>query len=347
MTRFLRKAMQNLKRDRHIPEQGDMMEILERQDEEEIWESLGRLGFGQEGYFIAVSCGERRLELTEAEGISLRLGRKQWGYILKNHRFSIPERELPNFVSGIGYMEKAVEGREIYEGFEECTARAYQYFVDGEKRLCSRLDETGANHWLDNIQEKVQGNQWGSVSCLLEEIGRSAGRDFTVRSALRLCNLILSNPSLRDEESDFYVYSVEQLVNTYGSFQEMLRRLRQSLDEQGSGEEEGGDFTNATFMKLMRYINENYKKDISLAGAAQTLHMNANYVSQFFKRESGSTFVRYVNQKRLEDAKELLTNTKKNLTDIALEVGFNDAFHFTKTFKKFTGMTPGQYRAGG
>ncbi|MDE5825167.1 MAG: helix-turn-helix transcriptional regulator, partial [Lachnospiraceae bacterium] len=91
-------------------------------------------------------------------------------------------------------------------------------------------------------------------------------------------------------------------------------------------------------------INENYRGEISLTGAAQVLNMNSNYVSQLFKKETGITFVHYVTQKRLEDAKELLSTTKKPLTDIALEVGFNDTFHFIKTFKKVIGMTPGQYR---
>ena len=73
--------------------------------------------------------------------------------------------------------------------------------------------------------------------------------------------------------------------------------------------------------------------------------MNANYLSQLFKKEAGVTFVHYVTQKRLDDAKVLLLTTKKPLTDIALEVGFNDTFHFIKTFKKFVGMPPGQYRS--
>lgn len=74
------------------------------------------------------------------------------------------------------------------------------------------------------------------------------------------------------------------------------------------------------------------------------MKMNANYVSRLFKKETGTTFAYYITQKRIEDAKELLTTTKKPLTDIAMEVGFNDTFHFIKTFKKFMGMTPGQYR---
>ena len=179
---------------------------------------------------------------------------------------------------------------------------------------------------------------------MLEEIGQKGREDFTVRSALRLCNMIFAHSLFQSEENDSYIYSIEQLVNTYGDFTEMLRQLCCFLDENVSGAEGEQNFTNGTFLKLMRYINDNYRNEISLTSAAQAMNMNSNYISQLFKKETGITFVHYITQKRLEDARELLTTTKKPLTDIALEVGFNDTFHFIKTFKKYVGMTPGQYR---
>ena len=81
-----------------------------------------------------------------------------------------------------------------------------------------------------------------------------------------------------------------------------------------------------------------------MTGAAAALYMNPNYISQLFKKEAGVTFVHYVTQKRVDDAKKLLVTTQKTLSDIAIEVGFNDSFYFIKTFKKFVGVTPGQYR---
>lgn len=347
VTRFLRKAVQNLRKDKHIIGWADLMEILERREEDEIRECLSQLGFYQEKYYIAVSSGERKLDVLEASGISVRLGRGQWGYIMKTNcirQLGNEIYQLPDW-SGIGYIQQALSGDVIYEAFEECTARAFQYFVDGENRVCSQLDDWRANRWLDGIQKKVQADQWERLGSMLEEIGKKGREDFTVRSALRLCNLIFSHSLFRDEENDYYIYSIEQLVNTYGDFPEMIRQLRRFLEENASGAESEQNFTNVTFMKLMKYINENYKSEISLTGAAQILNMNSNYISQLFKKETGITFVHYVTQKRLEDAKELLTTTKKPLTDIALEVGFNDTFHFIKTFKKFIGMTPGQYRA--
>lgn len=344
--RFLRRAVQNLQKDQHMIDWADLMEILERREESEIRECLAHLGFYQEKYFVAVSGGERKLLALEESGISVRLGRGQWGYIMCTNRIRQLGDELyqiPGW-SGIGYVQQALAGEVIYEAFEECTARAFQYFVDGENKLCSQLDDWRANRWLDEVQKKIQTDQWERLVSILEEIGQKGREDFTVRSALRLCNLIFSHSLFRDEENDYYIYSIEQLVNTYGDFPEMLRQLQRFLEENAAEAESEQNFTNATFMKLMKYVNENYRSEISLTGAAQVLNMNSNYISQLFKRETSITFVYYITQRRLDDAKELLTTTKKPLTDIALEVGFNDTFHFIKTFKKFIGMTPGQYR---
>lgn len=344
VTYFLRRAVQNLKKDGRTVNREDLMEVLERREGNEIRECLSQSGFYQEKYFIAVSSGERKLDTLEEGGIAVRLGRGQWGYIMKTNRIRQLGADInlqPDWL-GIGYVQQALPGEMIYEAFEECTARAFQYFIDRDCRVCAQLDEWRANRWLDSVQKMVQTQQWENLKNTLQEIDRQGREDFTVRSALRLCNLIFSHTMFRDEENDYYIYSIGQLVNTYGDFSEMLRQLRLFLEENAAEEQ---NFTNVTFLKLVKYINENYRSEISLTGAAQVLNMNANYVSQLFKKEAGITFVHYITQKRLEDAKELLSTTKKPLTDIAVEVGFNDTFHFIKTFKKFVGVTPGQYRS--
>ena len=142
VTRILHKAVQNLRKDKHMIGWEDLMEILERREENEIRECLSQLGFYQKKYFIAVSSGERKLDALEAAGISVRLGRGQWGYIMKTNRIKQLGDELyqlPDW-SGIGYIQQALSGEVIYEAFEECIARAFQYFVDGENKLCSQLD---------------------------------------------------------------------------------------------------------------------------------------------------------------------------------------------------------------
>ena len=99
------------------------------------------------------------------------------------------------------------------------------------------------------------------------------------------------------------------------------------------------------FMELMSYINENYKKDISLASAAKNCYMTPNYVSQLFKKETGMTFVHYITQLRMEEAVRLLETTKKSTAEICSMVGYNDYLYFLRIFKKYTGKTIKQYRA--
>lgn len=349
----LRKAVQNLKVSRHMAVREDLMEILERGDREEIRECLEKMGFPGGKCYVVASVGEKRLAELKKISISMRLGRGQWGYLIHmNEAKSLLEElrakgcnqqhiKLPDG-QGIGYMEKPVEAGEIYDALEECIIRAYQYFVNREHCICGETDESRANVWLDRVRTEFSQNRWEKISYILTEIREKGMDDFSVRSSLRLCNLILSSKPYRPEENDYYVYSIKTLVTEYGTLENMLVMLKQYLEEKNT--EAQMAFSNTTFMKLIKYINENYRGNISLSGAAQAVCMNPNYVSQLFKKETGVTFINYITQKRLDDAKELLVTTPKSLNDIAVEVGFNDYFYFIKTFKKFTGMTPGQYR---
>ena len=166
---------------------------------------------------------------------------------------------------------------------------------------------------------------------------------FTVRSAVKLCNIIFTGSLFREEETDYYIYGIRQLVTEYGNLRTMLESLRAAiLAARTEGAEE--NYTNAAFMKLMVYIKENYKKEISLSTAGEALHMNPNYVSQLFKKEAGITFIHYITQLRMEEAVNLLSMTKKPVVEIASEVGYNDYFYFCKTFKKYMGKTPSRYR---
>lgn len=115
--------------------------------------------------------------------------------------------------------------------------------------------------------------------------------------------------------------------------------MTQRLEELLSATAEGASpaITNSNFFKLLKFVNAHYMEDISLAGTAAILHMNPNYVSQMFRRETGETFTRYITDLRITQAKKLLRTEDSAISDIALSVGFNDYFYFLKTFKKSQG----------
>ena len=96
--------------------------------------------------------------------------------------------------------------------------------------------------------------------------------------------------------------------------------------------------------KAIRYISKNYATDLTLPEVAEHVHLNPAYFSSLFKQSTGSSFKEYLNLVRVEESKRLLSNTDFSIMDIAQAVGFEDQSYFTKIFKKYTGLTPRQYR---
>jgi YesN/AraC family two-component response regulator len=82
---------------------------------------------------------------------------------------------------------------------------------------------------------------------------------------------------------------------------------------------------------------------ITLVEAAKTVHFSSQYLSKIFKEETGYTFKQYLNMIRIENSKKLLKEGDLSLMDICYLVGFSDQSHFSRTFKKISGMSPKKY----
>lgn len=96
--------------------------------------------------------------------------------------------------------------------------------------------------------------------------------------------------------------------------------------------------------KAIQYISRNFSHHPTLEETANHVHLNPAYFSTLFRQSTGSTFKEYLNMVRIEESKRLLANTDYSIIDIALATGFEDQSYFSKVFKKYTGLTPKQYR---
>ena len=74
------------------------------------------------------------------------------------------------------------------------------------------------------------------------------------------------------------------------------------------------------------------------------MNINKCYFCSIFKKETGSTFINYLNSYKIEKSKELLKNPNLSLLDIALSVGFNNQSYYSTVFKKITSKTPLEFR---
>lgn len=97
--------------------------------------------------------------------------------------------------------------------------------------------------------------------------------------------------------------------------------------------------------KLLIHIDADLTADLSLSALAKLLNVNSSYLSALFKKELGSTLTEYVSTRRVKYAMFLLSTTNLQVQAIAQHCGIPDVNYFTRTFKRYAGVTPKEYRA--
>lgn len=152
---------------------------------------------------------------------------------------------------------------------------------------------------------------------------------------------------------------IEQLIETmYGIFTEFSTRDSSFEDVCGArltlacaligraaiGNDVGSFARNEKLFVSLKYINENYNSDISVAKLAEMEHFTVNYYRSLFVKCTGQTPVEYITAIRIDRAKKLLSGTKLQISDVADAVGYKDQIYFSRVFKKTVGMSPTEYR---
>jgi len=93
--------------------------------------------------------------------------------------------------------------------------------------------------------------------------------------------------------------------------------------------------------KIIDYFEDHYAEKISLDQIAENMYLSPFYISRIFKAETGDTPIRYLINIRLEHAWEILKENKElSIQEVAALVGYEDAYHFSKLFKKKFGVSP-------
>ncbi|MHB0756540.1 AraC family transcriptional regulator [Polaribacter sp. M15] len=96
---------------------------------------------------------------------------------------------------------------------------------------------------------------------------------------------------------------------------------------------------------IYKHINENFKDHISLDEISELASMTVPAFCRYFKKTTGKTFTKLVNEYRVVHATKLLAESNMSIADISFECGFNNFSHFNKLFKEFTGKSASVYRS--
>lgn len=96
---------------------------------------------------------------------------------------------------------------------------------------------------------------------------------------------------------------------------------------------------------IFKHINNNFQNHISLDEIAEKVSMTVPAFCRYFKKATGKTFTKLVNEYRVVHATKLLLESQSSITDVCFESGFNNFSHFNKLFKEITGKSASKYRS--
>ncbi len=105
-----------------------------------------------------------------------------------------------------------------------------------------------------------------------------------------------------------------------------------------------GAFNYYPWNRLLQYVDDHYSEHISLSEAAQIAGLEMSSFCAFFRTAVGINFTDWLRQVRIWEAVELMKTSDLPTTEIALEVGFVETITFEQEFKKYTLMTPKEFK---
>ena len=141
----------------------------------------------------------------------------------------------------------------------------------------------------------------------------------------------------------------EALLRAVGKVRE-ITRLRHYYQYEGYRGAEGGgpdqeDAAPGPVRQAMEYIRRNLDMELSRTQIAEAIYLNPEYLSRLFKRETGSSLSDYILTEKMRVAQTLLADTSVPVSLVASKVGYSNFSYFSQVFKKYTGVSPGEYRA--
>jgi YesN/AraC family two-component response regulator len=141
--------------------------------------------------------------------------------------------------------------------------------------------------------------------------------------------------------SDVFIVQIEETNEVSGLVEleyEMLYTLMEALNN------EKRPSYNAIVNKTISFIHDEILNHLSLKRIASAMNVHPYYLSKIFKQEVNISIKDYINKKRIEDSKYFLLHSDSSILDIAILLGFCNQSYYTQVFRKYTDMTPLEFR---
>ena len=139
---------------------------------------------------------------------------------------------------------------------------------------------------------------------------------------------------------------MEELEEAVSVMVQNLSHMKERTEDGKVVQEEPEETAAGSFIaqNAVKYIEENYMEKLKLSDVADHVYVSQWHLSKILNQHVEKSFSDILNQTRIEKAKELLWEPSLRIGDIAEKVGFLDMAHFSRVFKKFTGLSANEFR---
>ena len=270
------------------------------------------------GSLILAGISKRHLALIELKNayIEAQSALDFSSHLDQRTTFAMIADDIPHHGSSISLNASDVEVRRLvnvlkYGDVEKISMCAKELFQQAQKQNLNRFEYTAfLSEWVGVL----------SRNCLLNETSEGETMIF------RLSREMESKVGLPFEEGCRWFIDCCCQVS---------KILQKDIHQSSKGQ----------IMQGLHYIAENFNDpDLTADSLSHYLHLNPAYFSVLFKKHTGKTFVSYLTEKRVKEAKELLENSDDKTYIIAEKVGYTESNYFSYVFKKATGHSPTRYR---
>ncbi|MHC0039035.1 AraC family transcriptional regulator [Pseudoneobacillus sp. C159] len=141
--------------------------------------------------------------------------------------------------------------------------------------------------------------------------------------------------------SDVYIQQIEKLNDMKELFLLEYEMVVSFIDRLKVG---SGPSYNSVVNKAITFIHREILHELTLEKIAEHVNVHPSYLSKAFKKSVGMTISEFISRKRIEESKYFLLHSSSSLSDISHLFGFCNQSYYTSLFKKYTGVTPKQFR---
>lgn len=162
---------------------------------------------------------------------------------------------------------------------------------------------------------------------------------------LTICENIELDTLFTSIDCNVFINYLQNFISadfTFTNYQQFIHEFKFYVE---TTEENVLTFNSTDIRKIQDFIYKNYGDDVSISYVSELFNLSPSYLSKLFHEKTGQKYIDFVTQVRIEKAKQIIIeNTSATVKQVAEAVGYSSVRHFSKTFQKYTGKLPSDFR---